>query len=338
VGFSDAMSLVKTELETSVEQAHKFPRSIAKFRTNAMTLATLNEEVAESCFYVLPRGGKTIEGAGIRLAEIVGSSWGNLRYGARVVSVSEDFVTAQGVAHDLENNVSMTIEISRRIKDKYGKRYNDDMIVMTGNAACAIALRNAIFKVVPKAFVDEILAQAKKVAVGNATTLQSRRDKALGYFAKMGVQKERVFGLLGKQGENEIDLADLEKLLGVHTAIKEGSTTIDEVFGLTAEDLKPKKKNGVTHEVKKEESKTESKETKKDEKKPVPVAEIKEIKIDDTAPISEELNSKIIAISIEKKIPKTKLDEIIKEKFGAESRSKLMNMEASELVEILQKM
>lgn len=313
ISVTDTVSLVRTELETAIEQSHKFPRSIEKFRNSALSLACCNEQVAESCFYVVPRGGKTIEGAGIRLAEIVGSCWGNIRYGARVVNQTHDHITAQGVAHDLENNVTMTIEISRRIVDKSGRRYNDDMIVMTGNAACAIALRNAIFKVVPKVFVDEILEQAKKVAVGNATTLQARRDKAFGYFSKMGVKKDRVLEILGKKGENEIDLADIEKLLGIHTAIKEGTTTIDEIFGLTEKELKPKTK------IKKEETETIQEENENDI-------------------ITEYYDNKILDISMSKQISKPNLDKLIRDNFGVDSRSKITIGEAKALMDILEKL
>ena len=48
-------------------------------------MATIDAEVAGSCFYKLSRGGKTIEGPSVRLAEIVASAWGNLKFGARII-------------------------------------------------------------------------------------------------------------------------------------------------------------------------------------------------------------------------------------------------------------
>lgn len=55
-------------------------------------------------------------------------------------------MTAQGVFHDLERNVAITYEVRRRIVDKNGRRYKPDMIGVTANAACSIALRNAILR------------------------------------------------------------------------------------------------------------------------------------------------------------------------------------------------
>lgn len=136
--------LNKSEIDQQIATAKQYPRSIKRFHTEALQMVTLNERVAESCIYALPRDGKTIEGASARFAEIVASAWGNCRAGARVVSDQGDFVTAQGVFHDLERNVAITYEVQRRITDKRGNRYKPDMIGVTANAACSIALRNAI--------------------------------------------------------------------------------------------------------------------------------------------------------------------------------------------------
>ena len=220
----------RSDVDIQIATAHRYPRSITRFKQSALAMATSDEDTAASCFYKLSRGGKEIEGPGVRLAEIVGSAWNNLRYGSRIVGEDDKWVVAQGMAHDLETNVAMTIEVRRRITDKYGKRYSDDMIAVTANAACAIALRNAIFKVVPKTFVDSIYESAKKVAIGDATTLASRRQKALEYFQKMGIALDRILAVLGKVGLEDIDLKDLETLTGLKTAIKDGDTTIEAAF------------------------------------------------------------------------------------------------------------
>ena len=130
--------LNRSEIEQQVTTAHKFPRSIKRFRQEALQMVTLNESVAESCIYALPRGNKTIEGPSARFAEVVASAWGNCRAGARVVSDAGDFITAQGVFYDCERNVGLTYEVQRRITDSKGKRYNADMIGVTGNAASSM--------------------------------------------------------------------------------------------------------------------------------------------------------------------------------------------------------
>ena len=122
------------------------------------------------------------------------------------------------------------VEVKRRVTNKNGQRYSDDMVVMTGNAACSIALRNATFRVVPLALVKPVYEAAKKVAIGDAKTLVSRRADALAHFAKMGVHKESVCLALEVKAVEDIGLEQLETLIGYANAIRDKETSIDEVF------------------------------------------------------------------------------------------------------------
>lgn len=223
-------SINKSEVEAQLDAAHKYKRSINRFRQEALSLATLSEEVAQSCIYSLPRGGKPISGPSVRLAEICASAWGNIHVGARPVEVGDTEVTSQGVAWDLERNVRVTVESKRRITDKNGRRFNEDMIVVTQNAANSIALRNAIFRVIPRAFVDQIYAKVREVAIGNASTLAGKRATVLEKLAKMGADQARVLSALGKTGVDDIGLEELETLIGYGTAIKEGTKNLDDLF------------------------------------------------------------------------------------------------------------
>ena len=222
--------LNKSEIDMQVATAHKYPRSIKRFRDESLQMVTLNQAVAESCIYALPRGGKTIEGPSARFAEVVASAWGNCRAGARVVSDSGDFITAQGVFHDLERNVAITYEVQRRITDSKGKRYNADMIGVTGNAASSIALRNAILKGVPKAFWDDMYQAARKTVMGDFKTLANRRADAMKAFVALGISEAQVFAKLEVTGIEDIGLEHLVVLRGLITAIKEGDTTPEQAF------------------------------------------------------------------------------------------------------------
>jgi hypothetical protein len=180
--------------------------------------------------YALPRAGKTLAGPSVRLAEIAASAYGNLHIGARVIDIGDREVTAQGVAWDLETNLRVSVEVNRRITNKDGKRFNDDMISVTCAAASSIALRNAIFRVVPRAYINQIYDKCRLVAVGKAETLTKRRDEILSRLAKMGADRDRVLGALNLRGIEDIGLEHLEQLIGLGTAVKTGERTIDEVF------------------------------------------------------------------------------------------------------------
>lgn len=223
-------SQVRGEIDAQVRTAKAYPRSIKRFIDEALSMATLTEDVAASCIYALPRGGKPIEGPSARLAEIVASAWGNCRVGARTVAEDDAFVTAQGVFQDVERNVHVTFEVRRRITDKNGRRYNDDMIGVTANAACSIALRNAVFKGIPKAFWSSIYDAARKCAVGDIKTIESKRADMLAYFGKMGVTPDRVLAAIGVGAVEDIGAEELATLKGVAAALKDGETTPEQAF------------------------------------------------------------------------------------------------------------
>lgn len=227
--------ITRGEVDTQVATARRFPRDVARFRREAETLATLDEQTAQECFYVLPRSGKRIEGPSVRLAEIVASAWGNLRCEARIIDEGKEYITAQGTAWDMEKNVLVRTEVRRRITDKRGNRYSEDMRIVAGNAASSIAFRNALFKVIPYAQVKPIYESARKTAIGDSRTLAERREGALGWFEKAGAPRERVLESLGRHGVEALDLDDLITLQGIRTAVMEGSTTIDEAFPEPAE-------------------------------------------------------------------------------------------------------
>ena len=164
-------ALTRSEIDVQIATAKQYPRNLARVLGNIETLATMDEEIAGSCFYTLRRQGKVIEGASVRMAEIIASSWGNLRVQARIIGNDGKMITAQGVCHDLESNYAVSAEVKRRITDKNGHTFSEDMQVVTGNAACAIAMRNALFKVVPAALVKKVIDKKSRFL----TTFQLKR-------------------------------------------------------------------------------------------------------------------------------------------------------------------
>lgn len=227
-------SQVRGEIDVQIATAKAYPRIVSHVTKKILDLATISQDTAESCWYTLPRGGKAIEGPSVRMAEIVAASWGNLRVQSRVVGDDGKIITCQAACIDLETNFAAQVEVKRRVTDKSGRRYNDDMIVTTANAGCAIAFRNAVFKVVPGALLKDVMGKVKQVAMGDERTLKSKRDAAIAHFAGQGISKERIFGVIEKQDIDDITLEDVAILRGLATAINEGTTTLEEAFPYTS--------------------------------------------------------------------------------------------------------
>lgn len=223
-------AITRGEMAIWMDRAARNPRQITAFIREATAMATLNADVSKSCVYALPRDGKLINGPSVRFAEIVLSAWRNGQAAARVVDEGLEFVTAQGVFQDLERLTRVTFEVKRRITTKEGKRYNADMIGTTGNAACSIALRNAILKGVPKAFWNPIYEAARKVIAGNAITMETRRAQAIELLNKAGVTTERILARLGIKGQSDIGMDEIVTLSAAYDQIREGHENIDDLF------------------------------------------------------------------------------------------------------------
>lgn len=227
---STSMIEQQSEHSMKVSTAKRFPRSLKTFRSQVLELSTLDEDSAASMFYVLPRGKKNIEGPSIRFAELVATAYGNLSYAARIIDEQERFIVAQGVCYDYEKNLSVAIEVRLRITNSNGDRYNDDMIQVTGRAACARALREAIFKVVPRAYWSDILDAAKKASIGVGETLDKQVAKCLEYWFKAGASKEKVLAFFGYSDASQITVDDIVVLRGLATAMREEGLAVDRVL------------------------------------------------------------------------------------------------------------
>lgn len=248
VNQSDIVQAInKAEIDTQIATARQYPRDIKKVLGQIRAYATMDEETAEECFYALKRGkgneASLIEGLSVRLAEIFVSAWGNLRVATRIVGNDGKTITAQGVCHDLETNVAVNVEVKRRITNKEGKTFSEDMQVVTGNAASAIAFRNAVFKVIPKAVTKKVIGEIKQVAIGEANNIEQKRASTIKWFEGRGVTIDEI--LVYTEADN-VESIDAEKLLTLRStanAIKEGTTTIHETFKQREMTIDEKKNN-----------------------------------------------------------------------------------------------
>jgi hypothetical protein len=195
-------------------------------------LATHDQKTAETMIYALPRGNKPILGPSIRLAEIVAQCWGNCVSESRVVAIDRvnKVITAEGLFTDLQTNSTVKASVERRISDKHGRLYSDDMITVTGNAARSIARRNAILAGVPKAIWEQAYDAAEQCVAGDVATLSVTREKAIKAFAVYGLKPEQVFQLIDVKGEQDIGITEVLSLRAMFSSVKNGEATVEELL------------------------------------------------------------------------------------------------------------
>lgn len=224
----------RANVDSQVATAKQYPRDIARSINNSIAMATLDYQTAQSCGYALPRGGKPITGPSVHLAKLIVSNWGNIRAEAKVVQITDKQVISRGTCWDLENNVATAFEVRRSIVGKNGKRFSDDMITVTGNAANSIAYRNAVFSVIPKTVTDKVYQAAQHFITGDLSDeekIVARRKKCIDFFKdEYGISEEEVVMLCGKQTVNQIKADQIALLLGITQSLKDGDTTVEELM------------------------------------------------------------------------------------------------------------
>lgn len=224
----------RANVDSQVATAKQYPRDLTRCINNSIVMATMDYETAQSCGYALPRGGKPITGPSVHLAKLLVSNYGNIRAEAKITKITDKRVISRGTCWDLENNVATAFEVGRSIVGRNGKRFSDDMITVTGNAASSIAYRNAVFSVIPKAITNKVYQAAQHFITGDLSDeekLVARRKKCVDFFKdEYGITEQEVVMLCGKQTINQIKADQIALLLGITQSLKDGDTTVDELM------------------------------------------------------------------------------------------------------------
>lgn len=232
----------KAEIDMQIATAKQFPRNVSRSTSNALAIVTLDKAVAATCNYALPRGDKPLQGPSVHLAKILAQNWGNMRIDAKVTEVGAKTITSQAVAFDLENNFAVRLEVKRSIMTKIG-RMKDDMIVVTGNAANAIAMRNAIFAVIPKGVVDKVYNAAKQTLTGDISDKNKLTAERVKIFAALKemyeVTEAEILSVVKRAHVDHVTGDDLVLIIGIGQAIKDGDTTPDMAFRGLGKSIKP---------------------------------------------------------------------------------------------------
>lgn len=237
----------KAMCDMQVATAHQYPRVIKKAVDNMLFIATKDKKTAESCGYSLPRAGKQITGGSIHLARIIANNWGNLRVESHVTRITATAIFSEATAWDLETNVAVKVETSRKIVSKTGARFSEDIITLTGQVINSIAFRNAIFSIVPKFVIDDIYEASIKAITGDLSDEQKlikKRKQIIDAFSDTyGVSEKELLLAIGLNTVNQIKAEQIKMLIGMANTIKEGEFTVDEMFNRLPDD---KKKEALT--------------------------------------------------------------------------------------------
>jgi hypothetical protein len=135
--------------------------------------------------------------------------------------------------------------VRRSITGKDGKRFSDDMITVTGNAANAIAYRNSVFSVIPKAITEAVYRAAQTAITGDLSDdekLHKVRARVIKYFNDVcKISESDILKLCGKQKVDQIGADGIVVLLGIQQSLKDGDTTKEELLSRISKTPQEKK-------------------------------------------------------------------------------------------------
>lgn len=226
------------EAQGKLVVAKKFPRDQAAAYSAAME-ACKRRGLAETAVYSFPRGGQTVSGPSIRLAEELARCWGNIDYGIRELSRKEGVSEMEAYAWDLQTNTISSQKFTvRHIRDKRGGNQaltdERDIYELTANMG-GRRLRARILAILPPDLVDDAVKQCAATMAGNSDEpMADRVRRMLRAFDKLGVSQKLIEKRLG-HSLDECLPEELAELQQIHNSVRDGMTRPADWFASEAE-------------------------------------------------------------------------------------------------------
>jgi hypothetical protein len=197
--------------------------------------------LAEESQYEYPRGGETVTGPSIRLAEALAQNWGNMDFGIVELEQRKGESTVMAYAWDLETNTRQTkifnVPHTRHTrKGSYDLKDPRDVYELVANQG-ARRLRACILGVIPGDVVEAAVEKCNKTLSSAAgdKPLVDRVRTMLEAFSEQGVTQDMIEGKLRHKAAtiSEIELGRLRKIFA---SIRDGMSVREDHFDTMTND------------------------------------------------------------------------------------------------------
>lgn len=222
------------EVQASMAIAKRFPRDEYAAFTRILN-ACKRSSLAENAAYAYPRGGTTVTGPSIRLAEVLANAWGNIDYGYREVGSGPGYTDVEAYAFDKESNSRScrTFRVAHKRSAK-GKLVDltdpRDVYELVANQASR-RIRACILQIIPGDVTEEALkaCEATIKKSGGDIPIADRIRKMVVAFQEYGVTTEMIERRLGHKLDSAIE-QELIQLRRIYNSIKDGAAKREEFF------------------------------------------------------------------------------------------------------------
>lgn len=229
VGESRAVA----EVQAAYVIAKKFPRNQLEAYSNIIE-ACKRPFLAEQALYAYPRGGKTVEGPSIRLAEAMCQAWGNMESGLKELSRVNGVSVVEAYCVDYQTNTRDIKTFSvKHIRDtkKGPQKLTDerDIYELIANYG-ARRKRACILALLPGDVTEAAVEQCKKTMIeGNKEPFGDRIRKLVLAFDELGVKVEHIEKRLGHNLDALIP-QELVTLGAIYKSIRDGMSDRSAFF------------------------------------------------------------------------------------------------------------
>ena len=220
------------EVQAALVIAKQFPRNPIEAYDRVMN-ACQRPGLAQSAVYSYARGGTSVTGPSIRLAEMLAQNWGNIQYGIRELSSENGESTVEAFAWDVETNTRQTkvFQVPHIRYTRQGtKKLTDprDIYELVANNG-ARRLRACILGVIPGDVVDAAVDQCEKTIHASADTSPEGVQKLIKAFEQFGVSKDDIEGFIQRRVD-AITPANVVSLRKIFTSLRDGMSSAKDWF------------------------------------------------------------------------------------------------------------
>lgn len=224
------------EVQAALVIAQSRPRNEVQSRDRLLR-ACQRSGLASVAVYKYPRGGQSVSGPSIRLAEAAARAWGNMTYGFRELARQPGSSECEAFAWDLETNTKAVRQFSvkhwrdtrqggRQLKDE-----RDIYEIMANQAQRRV--RAAILEIIPGDIIEDALTQCESTLKSSIGDVKAALAGMLDAFAKFGVTKAAIEKRLGHRVD-AIQPAQIMDLRKIYASINDGFSEAKEWFELEA--------------------------------------------------------------------------------------------------------
>jgi len=247
VATASEVQRAESEIQSALIVAKRFPRDQAA-AMDRILMSCGRPGLAEDAVYQYSRGGSSISGPSIRLAEELSRQWGNMIVGVTELSRQGGQSEVLAYAWDLETNV----RDEKRFVVKHWRDTRQGGYMLTDERDLYEAIANqgarrkraCILALIPGDVQDAAVFACNETLNAKADTSPAAMIQMVERFGKFGVSKEMIEAKIQRRLD-AITAGQVVQLRRIYTSLKDGMATAKDFFE-TASTASPESQQPAT--------------------------------------------------------------------------------------------